>query len=678
MSGAGAVVISKTGPLATTAAEGAVALGSAIFSAARGLLSPKPGPAPGPASGPPGPPAPAVDELHGPASRPTLLGLPSRTALTLASAPTLATAPTLGQYRPLQHLTAQAQATLNAQGRLYQGRLQSVAGIVPGARRVLEGSRVQSFSTRVMQSDRMPNHGRAVQNSLPPLVGRTSETQRFLRQIRIVENTRKQIEDYYKQFAIENGLTEATVMPILIPLGKRFIIATAGEKGDITEFWTSGGRKRMSIDGTLHTVTGAQLEHPIPKNVWTLNLMSHSDLVRINEGYNYHYALTRIQGVCQDTEINMIRMEASINTGPQARIMNDAIRRNVSLDHAWGNATLEDRNALIAYHTSNPINGVAPGLERMRHDISSRIPLLIERRDRELAMCSPAQINDRDLMEQVFNGVINSCNVLVGNIHRGGALPVKTIESLLYRLLSTINLPVTEGLVTTEELQNNLISLSTKTLLYTTEINEKIQRLNIENANGGFRKNRTLNRKKMVRKTRKLGGGPLNRAGMMIGKQLMTKAAQGALKSQPLAQTAFKMAPMALGTQLGNPALRKFSTNSRPFNKAKGAIAEPKESSWTYENFSNSEKFPNFEEFVKKRTNAEKWNDMQNIPFDTMQSHETANFARQQMNKIFPAGRPKSINPDKKAKIASESHKDLYGGTRKRRRHSNKYRTRKH
>jgi len=184
----------------------------------------------------------------------------------------------------------------------------------------------------------------------------------------------------------------------------------------------------------------------------------------------------------------------------------------------------------------------------------------------------------------------------------------------------------------------------------------------------------------------------------------MTKAAQGALKSEPFAQTAFKMAPMAFGTQLGNPALRKFSTNSRPFNNPKGAITKPKESSWTYENFSNSEKFPNFEEVVKKRTNFEKWHDMQNIPFDTMQSHETANFARQQMNKIFPAGRPKSINLNKKAKTASESQKvpkklfdrsidpeinarlsralesqeNLYGGTRKRRRHSKKHRTRKH
>ena len=40
-----------------------------------------------------------------------------------------------------------------------------------------------------------------------------------------------------------------------------------------------------------------------------------------------------------------------------------------------------------------------------------------------------------------------------------------------------------------------------------------------------------------------------------------------------------------------------------------------------------------------------------------MQSHETANSARQQMNKIFPPGRAKSINPDLKAKIATESHK---------------------
>lgn len=59
----------------------------------------------------------------------------------------------------------------------------------------------------------------------------------------------------------------------------------------------------------------------------------------------------------------------------------------------------------------------------------------------------------------------------------------------------------------------------------------------------------------MVRKTRKLGGGPINKAGMMFGKQLMTKAAQGALKqSQPLAQTAFKMAPAAFSTQAATQA----------------------------------------------------------------------------------------------------------------------------
>jgi len=143
--------------------------------------------------------------------------------------------------------------------------------------------------------------------------------------------------------------------------------------------------------------------------------------------------------------------------------------------------------------------------------------------------------------------------------------------------------------------------MMTKAKLNTPVNNTGNKLSSMKNVNGGFRKNRTLNRKKMVRKTRKLGGGPLNRAGMIIGKQLMTKAAQGALKSQPLAQTAFKMAPMAFGTQLGNPALRKFSTNSRPFNNPKGAIGKPKESSWTYENFSNSEKFPNFEEVVKKK-----------------------------------------------------------------------------
>ena len=77
----------------------------------------------------------------------------------------------------------------------------------------------------------------------------------------------------------------------------------------------------------------------------------------------------------------------------------------------------------------------------------------------------------------------------------------------------------------------------------------------------------------MVRKTRKLGGGPFNKAGMMIGKQLMTKAAQGALKqSQPLAQTAFKMAPMAFGTQMGNPALKQIPAS---FGKFVGQSAFP-------------------------------------------------------------------------------------------------------
>jgi len=90
---------------------------------------------------------------------------------------------------------------------------------------------------------------------------------------------------------------------------------------------------------------------------------------------------------------------------------------------------------------------------------------------------------------------------------------------------------------------------------------------------GGIRKNKTLNRKKMIRKTRKLGGGPFNRAGMMVGKQLMTKAAQGALKqSQPLAQTAFKMAPMAFGTQMGNPALKQIPAS---FGKFVGQSAFP-------------------------------------------------------------------------------------------------------
>jgi hypothetical protein len=114
---------------------------------------------------------------------------------------------------------------------------------------------------------------------------------------------------------------------------------------------------------------------------------------------------------------------------------------------------------------------------------------------------------------------------------------------------------------------------------------------------------------------------------------------------------------MALGTQLGNPALRKFSTNSRLFNNPKGEIEKPKESSWTYDNFSNSEKFPTFEEVLKKRTKEQQAKDIHNIPFDLMQSHETANSARQQMNKIFPPGRAKSINPDLKAKITTESHK---------------------
>jgi hypothetical protein len=186
----------------------------------------------------------------------------------------------------------------------------------------------------------------------------------------------------------------------------------------------------------------------------------------------------------------------------------------------------------------------------------------------------------------------------------------------------------------------------------------------MENIDGGFRKNKTLNRKKMVRKTRKLGGGPLNRTAMIIGKELARKAAQGALKSEPFAQTAFKMAPMAFGTQLGNPALRKFSTNSRPFNNPKGAITKPKESSWTSEN---------------SKKNDHYWYDyMHNIEDNIKQSHESANFARQQMNKIFPPGRPKSINPNKKAKIATESQENLYGGTRRRRRHSKKHRTRKH
>jgi len=258
------------------------------------------------------------------------------------------------------------------------------------------------------------------------------------------------------------------------------------------------------------------------------------------------------------------------------------------------------------------------------------------------------------------------------------------IENLEFELVK-----IKDILIESANMENAEIKLNTENLRLTAE-NERVNAASstMNNLDGGFRKNKTLNRKKMVRKTRKLGGGPFNRAGMMIGKQLMTKAAQGALKSQPLAQTAFKMAPMAFSTQLGNPALRKFSTNSGAFKDAQG---KSKESSWSYGS-SNSENFPNFEEIEKKRTKEEQWNDMQNVNIDTIQSHETANFAREKMNKIFPPGRPKSINLIKKSKIATKSNKApwkpleralelqgaLYGGTRRRRRHSKKYRTRKY
>jgi hypothetical protein len=140
---------------------------------------------------------------------------------------------------------------------------------------------------------------------------------------------------------------------------------------------------------------------------------------------------------------------------------------------------------------------------------------------------------------------------------------------------------------------------------------QELSEREFDNLHGGSRKNKTLNRKKkMVKKTRKLGGGPFNRAGMMVGKQLMTKAAQGALKSQPLAQTAFKMAPMAFGTQIGNPALKQIPAS---FGKFVGQSAFPtainaKKAGFDWHEPSNDE-ILNSEEYktVSNEVHGEQW-----------------------------------------------------------------------
>jgi len=140
---------------------------------------------------------------------------------------------------------------------------------------------------------------------------------------------------------------------------------------------------------------------------------------------------------------------------------------------------------------------------------------------------------------------------------------------------------------------------------------QELSEREFDNLHGGSRKNKTLNRKKkMVQKTRKLGGGPFNRAGMMVGKQLMTKAAQGALKSQPLAQTAFKMAPMAFGTQIGNPALKQIPAS---FGKFVGKSAFPtainaKKAGFDWHEPSNDE-ILNSEEYktVSNEVHGEQW-----------------------------------------------------------------------
>ena len=140
---------------------------------------------------------------------------------------------------------------------------------------------------------------------------------------------------------------------------------------------------------------------------------------------------------------------------------------------------------------------------------------------------------------------------------------------------------------------------------------QELSEREFDNLHGGSRKNKTLNRKKkMVQKTRKLGGGPFNRAGMMVGKKLMTTAAQGALKSQPLAQTAFKMAPMAFGTQIGNPALKQIPAS---FGKFVGKSAFPtainaKKAGFDWHEPSNDE-ILNSEEYktVSNEVHGEQW-----------------------------------------------------------------------
>ena len=339
----------------------------------------------------------------------------------------------------------------------------------------------------------MINHLRPEEERLLTLVSRTHNIQLSLRSLGITTKTQKEIRDHFIQEYNELNLEEIKT-PILIQLGTRYIIAANGEKNKITQFWASSGRKQMNNDGTLHRVEIAQKEHPIPQELWTLHLMRNSDLLRSNQGYNYNYGLTRLQGICQDITINMIDMPSVINTGPQARIMGKAIRKNITLDESWRDADLNDKTQLIDYHNTTPINGVNSGIDRMKYDISSRISLLEERLDKELRKCSVAQENDKILIRECINGIINDCRRLTGDTHSGGALPLNIIESILYRLLSTVNLPITEDLVTSDELQYNLISLSTKTLIYTNEIN-KIIDLKSESVNqlqGGSKKTKKI------------------------------------------------------------------------------------------------------------------------------------------------------------------------------------------
>ena len=154
--------------------------------------------------------------------------------------------------------------------------------------------------------------------------------------------------------------------------------------------------------------------------------------------------------------------------------------------------------------------------------------------------------------------------------------------------------------------------MMTKAKLITPVNNTGNKLSTIENVDGGFRKNKTLNRKKnMLRKRstrRKLGGGPLNMVGKRVGSAALTavkQAERGLLRSQSFGHTALGMAPMAFSTQAMNPRLLQIpasfrsTVNERAFPTSKNA----KKAGFKWNNILNS----NAEKTAQEVATGEEW-----------------------------------------------------------------------